>query len=1186
MLAVTKLFRSFMGLLLGLSWLPSQVAQAQPGPGCTVFVVGGTGRGAAPYLAQTLRAVRAQAALLGGASTLVLLDDRLGQSLLPGSASGQATPAQAALLAQLHDFPGRLVVVPSGTDDTRDERLAQLLATPAGRPGAFMPEVRCPGPVELVLDAQHTLVVLNTAWWLRPPAPEAQPTTCEAQNPAAVLALLTDILRRNQGRHVLLVGQQALARSGHETPLLLNPGYQQLRLALRGTLEKYPGLTYIGGHSRRHTRYDEENQLHYFVSSAAPPAKPNLAPAAAVPAASVVRDGFGRLDYAATGQVRASYWLPDAAHPAGRAVAERHWTDPCVALAEALPDTLAPHPLPATAVVQASTHYGAGRFKTWLQGANYRREWQQPVRVPVLNLSQAQGGLTPLKRGGGLQTKSLRLRAASGREYVLRSIEKNTDASVPDFLHETFAAAIVQDQISAAHPYAALAVPPLAEAAGVGHTTPQLVLVPDDPHLGIYRREFAGTLALFETRDPTPPRSFTGRPEAKLYNTPDVLAQLQASAPNRVDQRAVLRARLLDMVLADWDRHDDQWRWLAYPRPGGGRSFRALPRDRDQAFFVNEGFLPRRASVEYLLPRIQGFGWKFRNVNSFNFNARYFDHSFLTELNRADWHSLADSVQASLTDTVLDTGLRQWPDSIYRFSGPTILAKLQAHRQQLPAWADQYYRFLAQAVDVVGSDDPEEFEVVRQDDQRTQVTVYARSPAGARRGAVRYQRTFATAETKEIRLYGQGGADVFRLRGGVGRGPVVRIVGGEGVDTLRDESAVAAGRRKVTLYDAPAGVVVAARGPDAKLRLTKQPGGNRYDRTAIQYPYAGPLYPWSYNIDDGLFVGIGLLLKRPGFRKLPWAATHQFTANVALRTGAFNFGYEGLFTHVVGPFDLQLRAALQAPNYVRSFYGLGNDTPLAPDEATGAAYYRVRFRNLTLAALLRHPLGAHGVAFGGPVYQGVRVEDSPGRLLAQTADARLHPAVLFAPKYYLGARLGYELASPHARAELPQGVHGQAELLVLRPLAAAAQPLTQLTAELAFYRSFRFPLRLTLASRLGSTLNLSGDYEFFQAATLGGLANLRGYGRTRFAGRQSAYNNTEARLQLGRFRSYLLPATFGVLAFHDVGRVWVPGETSTTWHRGYGPGLWLAPTPQVVLAAMYGISPEDQLALVRLGFFF
>jgi hypothetical protein len=1157
---------------------------AQPTPASTVFVVGGRSRGPAELL-QTLRAVATQAAPLGERSTLVLLDDHLGALLL---ASGGRSEASAALLAQLHAFPGRLVIVPGGADGREgDAPAARLLATPAGRPDALLPDSRCPDPVELRLDGQHTLVILNTAWWLRAPAPADQPGNCTTQDPAVVLTQLNDVLRRNQGRHVLLVGQQALALAHRRLPLLPNPRYELLRTSLRSILEKYPGLTYVSAQGARHARYDAEHALHYISSGRAAPHAPP-ADLLATPAKAAYQ-GFTRLEYAADGQVRATYWVPDAQHPEGQSVvAERQWLTPDLAPAPAadtftVARTTAQPPM--VAVVPASTHYQAGRFRQWLQGANYRREWQQPIAVPVLDLSTAQGGLTPLKRGGGFQTQSLRLRAASGQEFVLRSVEKNTTAAVPDFLRHTLAAAIVQDQISASHPYAALLVPPLAEATGVGHTNPQLVLVPDDPRLGIYRREFAGSLALLEARDPTPPTSLAGQPERKKYGTADVLAQLKADPRNRVDQRAVLRARLLDMELADWDRHDDQWRWLAYPRPGGGRTFRAVPRDRDQALFINEGFLPRRARAEYLLPRIQGFDVDYQNVNSFNFNARYFDRSFLTELSRADWRALADSVQASLTDSVFAAGLRQWPDSIYRLSGPTVLTKLQAHRAHLPEWADQYYRFLAREVDVVGSDEPEEFEVLRQDDAHTQVTVYALAKTG-QRGAVRYQRTFQTDETQEIRLYGQGGADVFGLHGEVQHGPVVRVVGGEETDTLRDNSRVRSGRRRVTIYDAPTGLTVATRGPDTKTRLSLRPGVNQYDRQAFQYAYTGPLYPWSYNVDDGLFVGLGLLLKRPGFRKLPWAATHQLTANVALRTGAFSFGYEGNFAQVVGPFDLQLHAAVQAPNYVRNFYGLGNDTDLAPDEPTSAAYYRVRFRNLALSALLRRQLSAHSLLFGGPVYQGVEVEEQPGRILDYNPDPRLRPATLFQAKQYLGARLGYELTSLHARAELPQGVAGQAELLAQRPLTASARPLTQLTASLALYRSFRFPLRLTLATRFGGTANFSDDYEFFQAATLGGLSNLRGYGRTRFAGRQSAYNNTEVRLQLAHFRSYLLPATIGLLAFHDVGRVWVPGETSSTWHRGYGPGLWLAPTPQVVLTALYGISAEGRLPLIRLGFFF
>ncbi|GAB3879110.1 metallophosphoesterase [Hymenobacter segetis] len=1026
------------------------------------------------------------------------------------------------------------------------------------------------------MDAQHTLVVLNTPWWLYADDQPKRTSGCEALDPAAVMVLLDDILRRNYaaGKQVVVAGYHAIYKTGSyvQQAALPNPGYRLLCRVLRRTLERYPGLAYVSGQGR-HPNYHELNGVHYLVSGST--ARVTWRDNTPQPA------GLMRLDYAMKDTVRATYWAPAAGQTTNRPLFNWQWLTPTSNRPKDNDTTLIHSFRNQTVVVQASTQYEAGRVKKWLQGTNYRREWEQRLTVPVLDLGTAEGGLIPLKRGGGLQTKALRLRARSGQEYVLRAVEKNTTSSVPPFLRHTFATAIVQDQISAAHPYAALAVPTLAEAAGVGHSNPQLVYVPNDPRLGLYRPEFAGTLALLEAREPTPPSLFTGQPERKNYSTADVLAALEADARNRVDQRAVLRARLLDMLLGDWDRHEDQWRWLAYPLSGGGKRFRAVPRDRDQAFFVNQGLLPREASMDFLLPRIQGFHTGFRNINTFNYQARYFDRSFLTELRQADWRAVADSVQAGLSDAVLLKALHQWPDSIYQLSGPTILAKLRAHRNDLPSWANKYYLFLAEGVDVVGSNQGEYFDVVRQNDAQTQVRMYARTAAG-QRGALLYNRTFFTAETREIRLYGQGGDDLFTVSGRVSTGSVVRIIGGTGADSLIDRSQVGASRRKTVAYDEPQGLTMVGHAA-TRLHLNPAESTRTYDRESFQYPILMPLMPCSYNVDDGIFLGWGVGIKRPGFRKSPWAATHALTGNVALATGAFSFAYNGLLTQAIGRLDVQLQALVEAPNYVRNFYGLGNNTqPIAEQPLS---YYRVRFRNVATSVMLRRALTPRWQVFGGVQYQAVEVEDQADRILHQLSDDRLRPASLFADKQYAGLQLGLEMTSLHAKAAWPQGAHWRTELTLQRPLTAAARPLTQLNSELALYRSFRLPFRLTLASRFGGTANF-GDYEFFQAATLGGLSNLRGFRRTRFAGRQSLYNNLEARLQLGSFSTVVLPLTFGVLAFHDVGRVWVPGEDSLTWHRGYGGGLWVSPKPLVTLTAMYGLSSTEQLLLARLGFFF
>jgi outer membrane protein assembly factor BamA len=143
----------------------------------------------------------------------------------------------------------------------------------------------------------------------------------------------------------------------------------------------------------------------------------------------------------------------------------------------------------------------------------------------------------------------------------------------------------------------------------------------------------------------------------------------------------------------------------------------------------------------------------------------------------------------------------------------------------------------------------------------------------------------------------------------------------------------------------------------------------------------------------------------------------------------------------------------------------------------------------------------------------------------------------------------------------------------------------KLESGLTLYWSFRLPARVTLATRFGGGVNF-GDFEFFQANTLGGLTNLRGYRRSRFTGKSNLYNNTEMRLPLISFRTYVFPARFGILGFQDLGRVWIEGEDSHRWHHSTGGGIWLAPFSQAVISFMYGVSKDDKVPLVRVGFLF
>ena len=83
---------------------------------------------------------------------------------------------------------------------------------------------------------------------------------------------------------------------------------------------------------------------------------------------------------------------------------------------------------------------------------------------------------------------------------ILRSVDKVVGLRLPELKRGTLIETVLQDQISAYHPSAALAVAPLLKAVGVFHAEPRLLVMPDDPRLGQFRDEFAGLLVLFEER--------------------------------------------------------------------------------------------------------------------------------------------------------------------------------------------------------------------------------------------------------------------------------------------------------------------------------------------------------------------------------------------------------------------------------------------------------------------------------------------------------------------------------------------------------------------------------------------------------------------------------------------------------------------------------------------------------------
>ncbi len=392
--------------------------------------------------------------------------------------------------------------------------------------------------------------------------------------------------------------------------------------------------------------------------------------------------------------------------------------------------------------VRVTDQYRMGSFGRFMYGDNYREEWVVPVPLRVFDIDQEKGGLTIVQRGGGGQTRSLRLEAQDGRQYVLRSVNKYPERNLPPPLASPLVVEVISDQTSASHPYGALVAAALAEAVGIYHTNPEIVYIPDDPRLGAHREFIGNSVALFEERpnNDWSDAPYFGRSE-DIESTAKLIEELEEDNDNEVDAIAYLRARLLDIVIGDWDRHEDNWRWASFDKEKG-RRFEPIPRDRDQVFYINEGLLHWIASQDFVLPTFQGFGESIRNINTWSGQSQGLDRLLLSGLSRADWKDAAQQMQKQLSDTTITWAVHHMPDTIVALSGEEIIHKIQQRRDQLVRYAEQYYAFLARVVNVVGSYKHEHFRVERLPDNRTQVTVEKIKKDGNPTGEIVFQRPF------------------------------------------------------------------------------------------------------------------------------------------------------------------------------------------------------------------------------------------------------------------------------------------------------------------------------------------------------------------------------------------------------------------------------------------------------------
>lgn len=1134
-----------------------------------VFLIGNTADGQTDAV---LRALAADARPDGDAATVVLLGDLTADGLPDDAGRADAERPVRAAITALRGLHVR--AVPGDRDWALGadgiERLGRVLGDAFGD-GALASG----DPDDDRLADGLRLVSFDSAQWLR-----------GSGQAGDVLRDLSQIVTDRDDDRIVVVAHNALASRGVHAGYRQNPAaallsqtfgtssqdlaaptYRQMRDAIGRVLQPHDGLVYAAASDRVLAVLTEQPGATRtdLVSGTGGGRSEASGGGGALFAGS--QPGYQRLVYYADGRLWTETVEVDLATAAATVVFRTEVAGPTP---ELLDPELPPVPtgapvLPrATVTRSADADFVTGRFHTdaatrLLLGSGYRDAWRAPATFPVLDLGAE--GLTPVKRGGGLQTTALRLAGADGHQYTLRLLEKSSGSVLPPELSEGLAHDVSLQLRATMTPYGALVAAPLARTAGVAQASPRLVFVPDDAGLGRYRETFGERLALLEVHlsgDLSDLPGFAGFTDVVSGAT--LRARLRDDPAAHVDQRAYLRARLFDMLLNDWDRHADQWRWAAVP-DSAGTAFVAVARDRDMAFYRFDGLL--QPLVQRLDARAQPFRASFGSISGLTQLAYSQDRHFLNALTLADWTAVARDLEARLAGDAIPRAVRALPSSIEVLVGEDWRTGLEARRTHLVDLAGEYYRRQARVVDVIGTDRAEAFDAVRQADGSLDVTVRTDD------GTVRYRRLFRPDETAEVRLYGLGGRDAFAVSGSGPARITLRVIGGDGRDALD------AADGHVGAYDTPDGLSLSGRG--IRDERSTRPDATLYDPDEQTLGDSHTYPAVSYEATNGLELGAQRLWVVPGFRLHPYAATHRIAASVSTR-GGLQAAYDGRMRQAVGPLDLDVDALAATPRQVFNFYGFGNGTP---ESAADLAH--VRLARVEARAALSSLIG-----------QGVRLSVGPEVRYADASrsDSLLSPlasltADALRPQVHAGASARLALSTADRALNPRRGVRIGAGAAVLAGLNGPAETYGRVGGEMTGYLPVGGVRPVTLALRAAAEHRI-GAAPFFDAAALGGPTALRGFRRERYTGLTSVLTSAEVRAKLFDAATYVAPFQVGALAFVDAGRVWGspagPAVGSDAVHVGYGGGVWVGVLDRAVVNVTVGASSELTTVMFGLGF--
>jgi len=475
----------------------------------------------------------------------------------------------------------------------------------------------CPGPALIELTPDIYLAAINTQWWNHPhDKPRPSDADCKISTTNDFKEELEDIIDAEDNTNLIIAGHYPVYSLGeygghfsvgtHIFPLteineylylplpvigslypsyrktigtpqdLSNANFETFRILLQNIISEHQSMIYASGHE--HNLQILRKQNNYYLNSGSPE-RTGYTVRNSDAIYSEAKAGLLELLFYDDGKISArihvinngrsmeingdQILIQSACKTVDNDLPVNSRFNPCnddfntiSSETETFADSVS---------VIAGAQYSAGAIHRFFFGDHYRDSWITEVKVPHLDMEKTFRGLTPLKRGGGRQTKSLKFMSGENKRYVFRSVDKDPIKALDYELRETIVADIVRDQTTTQHPYGAMAADIMLNELDILHAHPKLYVLPNSHKLGIYRNDYANMLGMLEDNPINPDKGGIGYQEAsEILRSHKMFRRLYRSHKNRVDSRNFAIARCFDILVGDWGKHEDNWKWIGF----------------------------------------------------------------------------------------------------------------------------------------------------------------------------------------------------------------------------------------------------------------------------------------------------------------------------------------------------------------------------------------------------------------------------------------------------------------------------------------------------------------------------------------------------------------------------------------------------------------------------------------------